>query len=143
LGFTHRQARQSPVRGDFRADESGGTRRIKSHNRIREPVLVEDEKLAKMLDSALAETDAMAMMKRLTVAGLENHKIPAENEDKEPEAMAPDIDDTPAARFINKTLLDAINQKASDIHFESYEKLYRVRFCLDGILQVIAIPPPT
>ncbi|HKF94115.1 MAG TPA: hypothetical protein VKB96_05850 [Gammaproteobacteria bacterium] len=84
-------------------------------------MLVEDDKLAKVLDSTLAETDAMTMMKRLTDADLENYKIPAENEDKGSEAAAPDIDNTPAACFFNKTLLDAINQKASDIHFKPYE----------------------
>ncbi len=45
------------------------------------------------------------------------------------------VDDTPIVRFINKVLLDAIKQGASDIHFEPYEKDYRVRFRTDGILR--------
>ena len=50
-------------------------------------------------------------------------------------------DETPVVRFINKVLVDAIRMGASDIHFEPYEKTYRVRFRADGILQEIAKPP--
>ena len=52
-----------------------------------------------------------------------------------------EVDDTPVVRFINKVLLDAINKGASDIHFEPYEKSYRVRFRTDGILAEVASPP--
>ncbi len=52
-----------------------------------------------------------------------------------------EADDTPVVRFVNKVLLDAINKGASDIHFEPYEKSYRVRFRTDGILQEVASPP--
>ncbi len=50
-------------------------------------------------------------------------------------------DDAPVVRFINKLLLDAIKQGASDIHFEPYEKFYRIRFRTDGILEEITQPP--
>jgi len=50
-------------------------------------------------------------------------------------------DDTPIVRFVNKILLDAIRQGASDIHFEPYEKDYRVRFRTDGILREVVNPP--
>ncbi|MFT5693075.1 MAG: type IV pilus assembly protein PilB [Oceanicoccus sp.] len=52
-----------------------------------------------------------------------------------------DIDETPIVRFVNKVLIDAIKMGASDIHFEPYEKSYRVRFRTDGILQEITRPP--
>lgn len=52
-----------------------------------------------------------------------------------------EADDTPVVRFVNKVLLDAINKGASDIHFEPYEKSYRVRFRTDGILAEVASPP--
>ena len=52
-----------------------------------------------------------------------------------------EVDDTPVVRFVNKVLLDAINKGASDIHFEPYEKSYRVRFRTDGILAEVASPP--
>jgi type IV pilus assembly protein PilB len=52
-----------------------------------------------------------------------------------------EIDDTPIVRFVNKVLLDAINKGASDLHFEPYEKSYRVRFRMDGILKEVTTPP--
>jgi type IV pilus assembly protein PilB len=52
-----------------------------------------------------------------------------------------EIDETPIVRFVNKVLIDAIKQGASDIHFEPYEKSYRVRFRTDGILQEVTRPP--
>jgi type IV pilus assembly protein PilB len=57
--------------------------------------------------------------------------------------LDPDADDAPVVRFINKVLLDAIRRGASDIHFEPYEQLYRVRFRTDGILLEVAKPPVT
>ena len=50
-------------------------------------------------------------------------------------------DDTPIVRFVNKMLLDAIKGGASDIHFEPYERAYRVRFRTDGILREVSRPP--
>ena len=117
---------------------------IEFHTSLRtEPVLVEEDKLAQLLETALAESDAMVMMKGLTDADLENLIITAEGDTKAPDVGAPDVDDTPVVRFINKVLLDAINKKASDIHFEPYEKMYRVRFRVDGILEEITSPPVT
>lgn len=52
-----------------------------------------------------------------------------------------EIDEAPIVRFVNKVLLDAIKTGASDIHFEPYEKAYRVRFRTDGILKEVARPP--
>ncbi|HQR24102.1 MAG TPA: type IV-A pilus assembly ATPase PilB, partial [Steroidobacteraceae bacterium] len=52
-----------------------------------------------------------------------------------------DIDDAPIVRFVNKVMLDAIRRGASDIHFEPYERSYRIRFRLDGVLKEVATPP--
>ena len=52
-----------------------------------------------------------------------------------------DIEDAPIVRFVNKLLLDAIRRGASDIHFEPYEKMYRIRLRMDGILKEVAQPP--
>lgn len=57
------------------------------------------------------------------------------------DAADSEVDDTPVVRFVNKVLLDAINKGSSDIHFEPYEKSYRVRFRTDGILAEVASPP--
>lgn len=56
-------------------------------------------------------------------------------------SVTPDKDDQPIIAFINKILLDAIRKGASDLHFEPYEKSYRIRFRIDGILNEVASPP--
>jgi type IV pilus assembly protein PilB len=56
-------------------------------------------------------------------------------------ATAPDIDDAPVVKFLQKILIDAINMGASDLHFEPFEKFYRIRFRIDGVLREIAQPP--
>ncbi len=61
--------------------------------------------------------------------------------DDGPERDDSEIDEAPIVRFVNKVLLDAIKTGASDIHFEPYEKAYRVRFRTDGILKEVARPP--
>ncbi len=57
------------------------------------------------------------------------------------EDSAPDKDDAPIIVYINKILMDAIRKGASDLHFEPYEKSYRIRFRIDGILHEVASPP--
>ncbi|OWW22529.1 type IV-A pilus assembly ATPase PilB [Noviherbaspirillum denitrificans] len=57
------------------------------------------------------------------------------------DAVSTDIDDAPVVRFLQKILLDAINMGASDLHFEPFEKFYRIRFRVDGVLREIAQPP--
>jgi type IV pilus assembly protein PilB len=60
---------------------------------------------------------------------------------QEAEVQTQEVDDAPVVRFLNKMLLDAINMGASDLHFEPYEKFYRVRYRVDGILREITQPP--
>jgi type IV pilus assembly protein PilB len=72
---------------------------------------------------------------------LDDLEISGGDEEIEQNAGEAEVDDTPVVRFINKVLLDAINKGASDIHFEPYEKKYRVRFRQDGILREVASPP--
>ena len=57
------------------------------------------------------------------------------------ESSRDDIEDAPIVRFVNKIMLDAIRKSASDIHFEPYEKYYRIRLRIDGVLREIAQPP--
>ncbi len=61
--------------------------------------------------------------------------------DKQDEAAQVEVDDAPVVRFIQKILYDAINEGASDVHFEPYEKYYRIRYRTDGVLREIAQPP--
>ncbi len=62
-------------------------------------------------------------------------------ESKSDEDAQAEVDDAPVVRFIQKVLIDAINEGASDVHFEPYEKYYRIRFRTDGTLREIAQPP--
>lgn len=74
--------------------------------------------------------------------GLDGLDIEAVDEDGKDEAVnVNEADETPVVRFVNKVLVDAIRTGASDIHFEPYEKSYRVRFRTDGVLQEVAKPP--
>jgi type IV pilus assembly protein PilB len=57
------------------------------------------------------------------------------------DAAVPDIDDAPVVKFLQKILIDAINMGASDLHFEPFEKFYRIRFRIDGVLREVAQPP--
>lgn len=103
-----------------------------------EPVLVEEDKLTKVIDKALSADDSV--LDALEDSGLDGLNISAGGAaDDSTEAVDPD--DTPIVRFVNKILLDAINKGASDIHFEPYEKTYRVRFRQDGILREVTAPP--
>ena len=106
-----------------------------------EPVLVEEDKLDKILDKALEMGETSMSMDGLLDDDLDNLEFTSDEDQPGEEGGDSDVDDTPIVRFVHKVLLDAINKKASDIHFEPYERTYRVRFRLDGVLQEIASPP--
>jgi len=105
-----------------------------------EAVLVEADKLDAFIASALeSKEDGMANM-------LDDDLDDVDFEDTEEDlsddgGASSDADDTPVVRFVNKVLLDAIKKGASDIHFEPYEKRYRVRLRIDGVLREVASPP--
>jgi type IV pilus assembly protein PilB len=73
--------------------------------------------------------------------GLEDIGFQLEDEREEDEDARSAVDETPVVKFINKVLVDAIRKGASDIHFEPYEKDYRIRYRLDGVLKSVAAPP--
>jgi type IV pilus assembly protein PilB len=103
-----------------------------------EAVLVQEDQLAEFIDKA---TSAMeTSMDDMLDDDLENLDIGGE-EDEPQAASAADAEDAPVVKYVNKILLDAINKGASDIHFEPYEKRYRIRYRIDGILSEVASPP--
>ncbi|MDN3517431.1 type IV-A pilus assembly ATPase PilB [Aquisalimonas lutea] len=108
-----------------------------------EPVLVEYDKLQRSIDKALEAADKNFGMTDDDLDGdLDNVQVTAGDEDdSSTDASEADADDAPVVRFVNKVLVDAINKGASDVHFEPYEKKYRVRFRQDGMLQTVASPP--
>jgi type IV pilus assembly protein PilB len=102
-------------------------------------ILVEEDKLTNAIETALSANDTS--MDELLDEDLDNLSIEADDDEPGGDAGDVDVDDTPVVRFINKILLDAINRGASDIHFEPYEKSFRVRFRMDGMLTEVAEPP--
>lgn len=105
-----------------------------------EAILVEEGKLKEIIEKAMAGADTS--LADLSDSGdLDDLDIGGGDEDNDDDAGDTDLDDAPVVRFINKVLLDAINTGASDIHFEPYEKVYRVRYRRDGVLKEIATPP--
>jgi len=107
-------------------------------NLVPEPIVVEDDKLgaaiAKILESASTTISEMANLEDMEV-GLEDGAPQASIEDES------DVEDAPVVKYIQKLLTDAIAMGASDVHFEPYEKYYRIRYRVDGILMEIAQPP--
>lgn len=103
-----------------------------------EPVLVEEDKLAEIIERYLDSQDNA--MDHLTGGDEDvdlDLEVPTDVEEEEEDGP----DETPIVRFVHKMLLDAIKKGASDLHFEPYEKSYRVRFRTDGILREVADPP--
>ncbi len=114
---------------------------IKFHTGVNtDPILVEDDKLAKAIERALEANEQP--MDQMLDEDLDNLSIEGGDDiDRQESASESDADDTPVVRFVNKVLLDAINKGASDIHIEPYEHKFRVRFRQDGILNEVANPP--
>ncbi|KAB2969272.1 type IV-A pilus assembly ATPase PilB [Zoogloea sp.] len=106
-----------------------------------DPVVVEAPKLIALVEK-LSES-AATTLKDLTGEEFDMDLLGQEGsgEQAAQEDNASEVDDAPVVRFIQKLLIDAINEGASDIHFEPYEKYYRIRFRTDGILREIAQPP--
>jgi len=104
-----------------------------------DPVVVEQDKLEERITAAIEAVDT-------SMSGLDDDDFDLENldvdgGDEEEDDRRDDVEDAPVVRFVNKVLLDAIKRGASDVHFEPYEKIFRVRTRLDGILSEVAKPP--
>ncbi|WP_230658727.1 type IV-A pilus assembly ATPase PilB [Psychrobacter sp. I-STPA10] len=100
-------------------------------------VVVEDNKLKKYIESKL--TSSMDTFSDFDDGDL---SVDVENSDEKTDNEAGSTgEEAPVVKFINKMLVDAIRMGASDLHFEPYEKTYRVRFRIDGVMQKMASPP--
>ncbi len=104
-----------------------------------DPVIVEENKLAPLV-TKLSET-AEDTLRTLSSEDINLDFVDEQAQDRADEAASVEVDDAPVVRFIQKMLLDAITEGSSDIHFEPYEKSYRIRFRTDGILREVAAPP--
>jgi type IV pilus assembly protein PilB len=109
-----------------------------------EAVVVEDDKLQKAIDKAVEQADTAMPNLVDDESGFDLENLDVTGGDDEAEGAGvsrDDIEDAPIVRFVNKLLLDAIRRGASDIHFEPYEKMYRIRLRIDGVLKEVAQPP--
>ncbi len=108
-----------------------------------EAVLCRLDQLEPLLDSYLDNPAERALEDSLgTIDEIHLDEIDIEMGEREQEIdSSTGQDDAPVVRFVNKMMLDAIRLGASDIHFEPYEKNYRIRFRIDGVLQEISRPP--
>jgi type IV pilus assembly protein PilB len=105
-----------------------------------DPVVVEQDKLEERIAKAIDAVDTSMGGLDDDDFDLENLDVTGEDESREEESRD-DVEDAPVVRFVNKVLLDAIKRGASDVHFEPYEKIFRVRTRLDGVLSEVAQPP--
>ena len=111
---------------------------IKFHSLLNpKVVLVEENKLAKAIELAIETGDAL-----IDMVDEDFDNIVTASEEGPTVDINADIDEAPIVRFVNKVLLDSIKKGVSDIHFEPYEKTFRIRFRTDGMLHTIVSPPP-
>jgi type IV pilus assembly protein PilB len=104
-----------------------------------DPVVVEQDKLEERIVKAIEAADTT--MGDLADDDFDLENLDVSGEEEENEEIDSGVEDAPVVRFVNKILLDAIKRGASDVHFEPYEKFFRVRTRLDGVLSEVAQPP--
>jgi len=105
-------------------------------------IVVEDDKLQRILDKAIEQVDtSMPSLGDEEGMELDALEVSGGEEELNTDVSRDDVEDAPIVRFVNKVMLDAIRRGASDIHFEPYEKLFRVRLRMDGVLKEVAQPP--
>lgn len=102
-------------------------------------ILVEENLLNAAIETAINAQDTTSVSE-FNDADLEKLDLTADDEEKDSDAET-NIDEAPIVRYINKILVDAITSGASDIHFEPFEKFFRIRFRQDGLLREVASPP--
>ncbi|MCL1146893.1 type IV-A pilus assembly ATPase PilB [Shewanella marinintestina] len=105
-----------------------------------EAILVEDDKLDKALESILEDDISSLDLSSIDEESLAGIEV-TDTDKREQEQDSDGKDDAPIVIYINKILTDAIRKGASDLHFEPYEKRYRIRFRIDGILHEVSEPP--
>jgi type IV pilus assembly protein PilB len=101
-----------------------------------EALLVEEKYLNKAIETLL-EDDVSSLGEMGDIDDIEVD----ESDSRLDETQGDGKDDAPIVKYINSILIDAVRKGASDLHFEPYEKKYRVRFRVDGILHEVATPP--
>jgi type IV pilus assembly protein PilB len=102
-------------------------------------IIAEYDKLTKMVEAQA--TTATQEMNDIVGEDFEFDESTIDTAADDPDSATSEVDDAPVVKFLQKMLLDAVSMRASDLHFEPYEFMYRVRFRIDGELREIASPP--
>jgi len=102
-----------------------------------ELIVVEYDKLQKLIDKVFDSTATDSFSN----TDWDLASLGGGDADDQEDSLKTETEDQPIIAFINKMLHDAIRKGASDLHFEPYEKSYRIRFRIDGILHEVAAPP--
>src|SRR5215471_3276709 len=110
-------------------------------NLVVEPVVVENDKLAATIHKLVEASGALLKDQASTMEDLEIDLQEGETGPSSTDEESSEVEDAPVVRYLQKILMDAIAAGVSDIHFEPYEKFYRVRYRLDGVLMELAQPP--
>jgi type IV pilus assembly protein PilB len=105
-------------------------------------IIVETDKLSLLIEQLLTAKEAQGLTEFVDESvDLEGLEFSADEEEHDLDTPASVTDDAPIVKFVNKVLLDAIKKGVSDIHFEPYDREYRIRYRTDGILHEISAPP--
>ena len=110
-------------------------------NLVVEPVVVENDKLAATIHKLVEASGALLKEAGATMEDLEVDLQESDTGQSATDEENAEVEDAPVVRYLQKILMDAIAAGVSDIHFEPYEKFYRVRYRLDGVLMEMAQPP--
>lgn len=106
------------------------------------PLVVETNKLNALIDKLLHQKESQGLSDYFEESqDLDELEFSADEDEKDIETSAISSDDAPVVKFVNRILIDAIKKGVSDIHFEPYEREYRIRYRQDGLLNEVASPP--
>ncbi|MCX7035849.1 MAG: type IV-A pilus assembly ATPase PilB [Proteobacteria bacterium] len=107
-----------------------------------EAIVCDEDKLQRTVTTLLEQVDnQMPIINEDEGIELDGLELGNTDDDIGENISRDDIEDAPIVRFVNKLMLDAIRRGASDIHFEPFEKMYRVRMRVDGVLREVTQPP--
>lgn len=104
-------------------------------------IVVESNKLILFIDKLVQDKESQGLTDYMDESNIDLEALEITAEEEEQEFSSTSNDDAPIVKFVNKILLEAIKKGVSDIHFEPYEREYRVRYRLDGMLMEVAAPP--
>src|SRR6201989_1462813 len=109
-----------------------------------EPVVASESSIADGIEKAYGtakEEDLEQVMQSINELGDADVELQSEEQEMDLNELEKAADEAPTVKLVNRVLTDAVKRGASDIHMEPYEKEFRVRFRIDGILQSIMTPP--